>query len=380
MFRRFAYMIRVFALPPAVFIGSSLMAWWLWSRQADLPQTYGTVEAMRVEVSAAAEGTLASPSDPGWWTLFDSVTQDAVIARLDDRPAIARLVALRAELRRLEQEVTAEAARIEFDHVDLQLQQQREAFRLAWNVERLRLEVLDRRTKLETSRIELQRLEARVSYLEPLVARGAMTDMELVDATLLKDETEKRVAELEISVAESQQQQQRATEQMADCSLASDPQTVARLAPLRAAVDVQAALIEEVKIQIELLEVCAPVSGEIVAIHRYPGQNVRAGDPVLTIAATTGRYIVSYVRPEANLQPTLDMAVRVRRRLVGSQSVPTSVGRVGPQVEVVPLQQRRDPNRPEWGRPVRIRMPDNLPLVPGELVEVSFGTPRALWQ
>jgi multidrug resistance efflux pump len=374
MWRRFAYIIRVFALPPAVFVGASVMAWWLWQHQAELPQTYGTVEAVRVEVAAATEGMLATNSDPGWWTLFDSVTQDTVIARLDDRPSMARLVALRAELKRLEQEVTAAAARIDVEYADQELQQRREAIRLAWNVERLRLDVLDRKTLLETSRIEQQRLSARVAYLEPLVARGAITDMELVDASLLRDETEQRVNELKVSLVESEQQQKRAVERMAEFTFASDPQLAAQLAPLRSAVDVQAALIEELKIGIELLEVRAPVSGEIVAIHRYPGQNVQAGDPVVTIAATKGRYIVSYVRSESNLQPTQDMSVRVRRRVLGGLSVKTTVGRIGPQVELVPTQQRRDPNRPEWGRPVRIRMPQDLVLVPGELVEISFGS------
>jgi multidrug resistance efflux pump len=287
---------------------------------------------------------------------------------------VARLVALRAELKRLEQEVTAAAARIDVEYADQELQQRREAVRLAWNVERMRLDVLDRKTLLETSRIEQQRLSARVAYLEPLVTRGAITDMELVDASLLRKETEQRVNELEVSLVESEQQQQRAIERMAEFSFSSDPQLAAQLAPLRSAVDVQAALIEELKIRIELLEVRAPVSGEIVAIHRYPGQNVQAGDPVVTIAATKGRYIVSYVRSESNLQPTQDMSVRVRRRVLGGLSVETTVGRVGPQVELVPAPQRRDPNRPEWGRPVRIRMPRDLVLVPGELVEISFGS------
>ncbi len=277
MWRRLVYMIRVFALPPAVFVGASLLAWWLWQRQAELPQTIGEVEAVRVEVAVATQGVLAHNSDPGWWTLFDPITQDTVVARLDARPAIARLVALRTELKRLEQEVTAETARLDMAFGEQELRQRREAVRLAWNVERLRLDVLDRATQLETSRIELQRLNARVAYLEPLVQRGAFSPMELVDASLLRDETRQRIETLEISLEESKLQQQRAVDRMAELSGVGEPQWTAQLTPLRAAVDVQAALIEELKIQIEMLEVRAPCrarSSRYTATRARPSRRV----------------------------------------------------------------------------------------------------------
>ena len=64
----------------------------------------------------------------------------------------------------------------------------------------------------------------------------------------------------------------------------------------------------------------------------------------------------------------------VRLRLPGAAPVETIVDRVGPQVELVPLHHRRDPAVPEWGQPVRIVPPQDLPLRPGELVDVTFTT------
>jgi hypothetical protein len=66
------------------------------------------------------------------------------------------------------------------------------------------------------------------------------------------------------------------------------------------------------------------------------------------------------------------MPVAVRLRLPGARPVEMIVDQVGPQVELVPPHQRRDPTVLEWGQPVRILPPRDLPLRPGELVDVTF--------
>jgi hypothetical protein len=66
------------------------------------------------------------------------------------------------------------------------------------------------------------------------------------------------------------------------------------------------------------------------------------------------------------------MRVQLSTQTTGGQPAWSSIARVGPQVEPVPPHQLRDPQRPEWGRPVQIPVPDDLRLVPGQLVYVSF--------
>jgi hypothetical protein len=112
----------------------------------------------------------------------------------------------------------------------------------------------------------------------------------------------------------------------------------------------------------------------ICAIHAWPHSAIRAGDPIVTLASDKGRYLVSYVRQEQHVEPKEDMAVDVRKRLAISPTVRTIVERVGPQVEPIPVHLCRDPKMPEWGRPVRITLPDGFPGRPGELFEVTFKT------
>jgi hypothetical protein len=81
---------------------------------------------------------------------------------------------------------------------------------------------------------------------------------------------------------------------------------------------------------------------------------------------------VSYVRQEVRFRPEAGMPVDIRLRLAGARTFTTKVERVGPQIELVPEHQRRDPRLLEWGLPVRIAVPPDLTIRPGELVDVYY--------
>ncbi len=154
------------------------------------------------------------------------------------------------------------------------------------------------------------------------------------------------------------------------------PLTADRLAklllPIRADMDTQQARIREVELQIDALEIRAPINGTICAIHSWPGQFIRAGEPIVTIAADEGRYAVAYVRQEERFHPRADMEVYVRARGSRHQMELVTIERVGPQFELIPVRLLRDPRTPEWGRPIRIALPKTLPLMPGELIDIKF--------
>jgi len=123
-----------------------------------------------------------------------------------------------------------------------------------------------------------------------------------------------------------------------------------------------------------LLEVRAPVTGTIATVWARPGQTVTVGALVATIAAPDSEYIVSYIRQENPLRPEAGMIVEVRPRRKPLESFPAAVASVGPQVELIPEHQRmmRDANQLEWGLPVRINVPAEGKLRPGELVDLRF--------
>jgi multidrug resistance efflux pump len=363
--------IRYHVLPLASFVGCLVLTWWMWQRQGEQPNAVGEVEAVRIDVAAATDGLLI-PLPNSQWTLFDRVKSGELLARLDDRPVSAQLETLRSELARLLKEVEAEEVRIALDHAGRERDHQQEAVRLTWQAERYRLEMLDRKTLVEADRIDLKRREAELDYLEQVGARAGLSGLEIQARRMRRDEAAARLAESEAALAEAEQLWKSAVKAIDDYPPLESVRVRSLLAPLEAAVAAQESLIGEVQLEIDSLEVRAPISGTICAINCWPGQHVRAGDPIVTLAADQGRYIVSYVRQQQRFRPRPGMPVAVRLRLPGARPVDTWVERVGPQVELVPPHHRRDPAVPEWGQPIRILPPQGLALRPGELVDVTF--------
>jgi multidrug resistance efflux pump len=365
--RRFRYTV----LPVLSFALCMLATLWIWRSQTQRAQTLGEVEAVRIDVAAASDGTLKALPQPHW-TLFDRVEAKQVIARIDERPVQAQMNTLRADLKRLFSEVTAAEERFSFEQIERRQDHQRELHRLAWQIQRHRLDLLDRKALIETDRVELMRLEERLSYLNQLQGKEMVSELDLVDAKLQRDTILKRVEENEKAWAEAEQQRKWAIERMKEYEAARSADVQKLIAPFEAAIAVQEARLDELRVQIDALQVCAPFSGTIAMIHAWPGQNVRMGDPIVTLAADHGRYIVSYVRQAQRLRPTVGTPVDIRPRLPGAKPVTAVVGRVGPQMELIPPHQRRDPAVLEWGLPVRIDLPAGLAVKPGELVDVRF--------
>lgn len=135
------------------------------------------------------------------------------------------------------------------------------------------------------------------------------------------------------------------------------------------------ARIDELLQRIENRDIKAPISGTVVAIHRRPGEAVTIGRPIMTIAADKSTCIVGYLREDQigeRLEPGALVQVRTRTRPAGDYR--SRVLRVGAQVELLPWRHWRNPQVAEWGLPVQIAMPDNVRLVPGQLVDL-FITP-----
>ena len=367
--RRFRYSV----LPLLSFAGCVVLVAWMWHWRGRQPNAVGEVEAVRVDVSVGVDGLLMSLPD-GQWTLFDSVQSDQLLARLDDRPVRAQLETSRGELARLKKEVDAAQVRLALEQADRQRDHQQEATRLAWQAERYRLEMLDRKVLIEAERIDLKRREMELEFLVPMEARASLSELEIAERKLRRDEAAKRIEEQEAALAEMKGQWQAATEALGRYRPLESAEVRPLLAPLEAATAAQESRIRELELEINSLEIRAPISGTVCAIHSWPGQRVRAGDPIVTLAAEHGRYIISYVRQEQGFRPRRGMAVVVRMRLPGARPVDTVVERVGAQVELVPPRHRRDPAVPEWGQPVRIVSPRDLPLRPGESVDVTFQT------
>jgi multidrug resistance efflux pump len=120
-------------------------------------------------------------------------------------------------------------------------------------------------------------------------------------------------------------------------------------------------------------ELKAPFSGMVTMIKHRPGEFVKSGQEIMTIAQDGGAYIVSYIRPGSSIIPRKDMKVSVRGQDHQTWAE-TRVQEVGSHAVLIPEQQLTNAKKPEWGIPVRIEMPEaiDLPLRPGEIVLLNF--------
>ena len=350
------------------------------------PQAYGQVEVVRAEVATALSGIL-TPLPRGAWALYEPVEPEQVLAQLDDRPLRAELAVLQEELARLGKELGAVGEKLAVSEADRSRSYLGETARLVADSIRVRVElqqrrlaVLERQVLVEIDRLEAQRTNTYLECLKPLYEKKMVSEQELNNARSYRDEAAKRLAENVKILGEAQSQQRNA-----EGRLEGFPKLAAflaaniekELAPITAAAEVQRKKIAALEVEIGRLTIRAPMRGVIAAIHHWPGENVRAGDPIVTVAAPQGRYIVSFLRQEQHVVPKVGMPVDVRMRAVIAPPVPSVVEQVGPQIEAIPPHLCRDPRVPEWGLPVRIALPEPFSGRPGELFEGNLQDARS---
>lgn len=362
--------------PGVVFAASLLTVIWLWGRSGQSQHLLGEVEALKIAVAADSEGLIRdSPASSSG--LFDRVEKGQVLARLDDRRVAARLLVLQTELARLRSETAAATARAEQDESDRQLEFVLQTTRVRFEIEQRRIALLERRLEVENEKFELQRCDERLAATEQLVAKRIEPRQRLTDERLRRDQIAARLAESECELTGASQRLDEALEAFDACQPPTATDVATLTAPLRDAIEVHEAKIREVQTEIDQLVVRAPVRGKIAAIHHWPGEYVKAGEPILSITPDDGRCVISYLRQELRVGVEVGDQVELRPwPSWGQTAIGSAVLEVGPQLEPLPPHHCRDPRVPEWGLPLRIALPDGLRVRPGELLDVKLmGSP-----
>jgi multidrug resistance efflux pump len=377
--------IRYQFLPILVFVGASAVSVWLWDQQKGMPVAVGEAEVLRTDLSAPANGKLVHLTRD--WQTFEKVSKGQIVARLDDEECLAALLVVRAEIEQVRKQLLATDAKTRMDLGaaarsigNAEQQPVLELRRLATDIEKLRLDLLDRQTLIDTDKIELQRQTERLEAVKKLVAEGSETPYTLWDVQMRVDVIKQRLAGNDKTLAFAKTQLQSALDRQADLRKMLDRNPVTTqpsdvevfLAPIRAAIAVQEARKKELDLRLESLTVKAPFNGMIRDIFCFPGQTVTLGTPIMTILANEAPHVITYLREYHRAEPKVGAVVDMRVRSLPIRSVAGVVSEIGPQVVKVPPQQLRDPTKPEWGLPIRIDMAPESGLHPGELVDVTF--------
>jgi hypothetical protein len=148
----------------------------------------------------------------------------------------------------------------------------------------------------------------------------------------------------------------------------------AEVAPLFAKVDkgAVAVRVKQADAGGQVVDVTAPLTGQIAALAVLPGELVEKGDPLFTLAAPVPEYIVCHVADEGQQLPKVGAVVAVRRQARGAPWTPATVEAVGPALEPPPAFLNGVAAAASRLRPLRISLPKDSHLAPGSLVEVRL--------
>jgi multidrug resistance efflux pump len=381
--------VRVRTLPLLVFalaVGGTV---YLWNRQLVMTQAVGEVYGRRIDLAVQYDGVLLD-SPYRSWKLYDRVRAGDLLAQLDERPTLALIDTVRQEVTQARGELAAAEEEFHTTQDDREFERSREARELAVDIENRRLDIADRKTLLASARMELARQQQRLEVVDRLMARDTrlMSELDTLEIRRLRDVAQESIKGHEQYIATAEALLQSALSRLNQQTTAVKADLARVLDPLRGTIAYQEARIRELEVILRALAIRSPIDGFIVPttlannaptqpIVAAPGQQIRAGTVLFTIAAEEPEYIVSYVRPTQRLRPEVGMTVAVRPRH-GNQVAHATIDRIGPQVELVPSHQVRDQRVMEWGLPVRIQVPRALSLRPGDLVDLKFLPPTQL--
>ncbi|MBN2492253.1 MAG: HlyD family efflux transporter periplasmic adaptor subunit [Planctomycetes bacterium] len=356
-------------LPVLVWLGAIALVAVLASRRMVRVDAVGIAEVRHAVVTSLADGCLKFLNHD----LYEPVRAGAVVAGLDEAPILAELETIRAEIARLRAELRAEEERLRVAAEEAAAARGTQARRFAWDLENAELDLLDRRLTDEVDRVERERLTLLLERYSQLVETGGVSAAEVDEVRLQREAVVKRIEHnvQNLAAARARRDAAAARARMAPVA-AAEPAVDTLLEPLRRATAVQEAEIERLGLTRQALLLRAPLDGVVSQVLHRSGEAVVAGDPILLIADPRTTRVVAHI-PERTRH--LDIrpgdTVELVRRRTPVEVLEAKVIRVGPAVEEIPIQERRNPTLVEWGRPVLIAASE-LELCPGETVDVRI--------
>ncbi|MEO5961144.1 MAG: HlyD family efflux transporter periplasmic adaptor subunit, partial [Opitutaceae bacterium] len=302
----------------------------------------GQAETVHVNVATAKPGVVASLQVD----LLQPVKQGDIVAHV----LPADLEAFTADL----------AANVEA----LRAQLRQTSDRNIVNYQELRLDWLRRNVELASARVEQQLAESDYQRYAALHANRTVSDADFEMRRANRDGLRGKVSALEQLSSDLQKEIARMTPDAAEQSPADRAISAAAFAQQK---------------QLEALSAAAtlrsPMDGIVTTIVKRPGENVLAGEFLLTIGALQASRIVGYVRQPLNTPVKTGDTLAVASRTAHRTTATARVLGVGTQLELI------DPGLlptsassvrvAEYGLPFLLEIPAALHLAPGEIVNIS---------
>jgi multidrug resistance efflux pump len=325
---------------------------WLW-RDSLVPAGFvGQVASVETRVTSRDDGLLTNL----WVTLLQEVKAGDLVGEIittDPRTINNRLEVMRDRMR---------LTQLEMDPI---LNRQRGAL----SYEQLAVDAAKERVALAVSRVNLDR------------ARGQLKrDSELYVARVLSLElyeiSKSTVAALEREVEERAQLVQRTEKSLERLAFMADTFLPGGdTDPLKVALAMEEDKIRIFEAKAAPLRLVAPTGGVVVSVQRHAGEQIRAGETLVTIAPKRGDHIVGYLPEGHPARLTAGMPVEVTTRGRARQRGQAVVTGVSPRWEpltnqlIQPLSVRPVAVFP-YVRVITVSLPDGMDLAPGQPVDL----------
>ena len=344
---------RIRYLPVIVFLGVLVLVVFVWNEKVSPPTMVGEVESIRANITSPMAGALTELAV----VRFQQVKAGQVIGRVFTTDP--RLLTMALDISRAESDLL----RDQVSPADSQQQ-------ILLNYQRLRLTLMTLRGQLAVTRVQLQEAENEFKRVESLFKDKIAAEREFERARSLRDAKREEVAELERIVRENEKTV--ATNQPVFDEKLNAAAAYA-ISNLTAALTSHEQKLEAA----QTMTLVAPIDGFVSVINRQKGENVLAGEPILVVSALSARHIAAFIRQPLNIDPKPGMAVEVRSRSGARPSAQAKILEVGLQLEpitpgLLPPPATGGNNRLETGLPVLVSLPDDLKLLPGEIVDLHM--------
>ena len=366
LFREF----RIQAFPYIAFMLVVGLTVWLWRGYVGPATWVGEVESVRGVVSSMGPGRLAQ-------------LQVDALQRVTAGQVLARVITV--EPRILEAQISLSKARIDLIRAgtdsDLRKQNSRvnlESLRIDWMSKRV--DWLSAKARSTYRQLEL----ARIEKLRSGVVNGVgSVPLPVVSQNDL-DASHRDTAIEEATVKELEQlvTQIGATIQQLSAHRIEDQDS----SSTTAAIEVESKNLDLLESQMMPIDLMAPFDGVVSVVHRWSGETIQAGEPILTVSQEKPSRVVAFIRQPIQIQAQPGMRVEVRARggrremgvgevlRVGSQLEPIS-STLLPRTSGLPGGGSSGGSATENGLPGLGSLPAHLTLYPGEVVALRVVIP-----
>jgi multidrug resistance efflux pump len=387
------------AAPAAVWLLAVATVVWLFYQRAERFEIVGMARGQVRQIAASSPARIKDiPCE-----LFRPVTAGQILAIvdtvLDDDQMLeaelkGKLAAAGAEAERLAALLVPTQEQLQADIANRRINRESSWRRFLVDAETAQLRVYELEAEIGSDQITLGGLNADVSMMEKLLAQEAVAPYELEKTKVQRDSLAAAVAEKQKLLEQARTNLEQARER---CDLFAQEQLPAQsedasLEAIRKEIRVQGEVMKGLLEQSAALqarravELRSPIDGIVIPIRvqrsealqqrpgeqvmRRPGEVVTAGDPILAVAETEPNEIIAYVNERQLARFEAGTPVELIKTRMPAQIARSNVVSVGPAIELIPQRLWRNPNLPQWGRPILIDVPPGLALISGEFVGI----------